>query len=142
MKRKLALECLRGMYALGDVEIINKLWKQCKSSFEIQPYNVIPIESLSLEENELGRGTFGCVKKGTWINAAGEKITVAVKIIQENTLVFDLGDLRSEVPYFYFFPNLHHFIILLLYYYYFIFLFSPIIFFQFLEKFSLCFLIK
>ena len=124
MKRKLALECLRGMYALGDVEIINKLWKQCKSSFEIQPYNVIPIESLSLEENELGRGTFGCVKKGTWINAAGEKITVAVKIIQENTLVFDLGDLRSEVPYFYFFPkftnSFYYIIIIIILFYIFI----------------------
>ena len=96
-QRKFGLACLRGIYSHGDVDIINRLWKECKNSFEVQPYSIIDIESLSLEDNELGRGTFGCVKKGTYQKISGETIPVAVKIIQENNLVFDLCDLRSEV---------------------------------------------
>jgi hypothetical protein len=55
----------------------------CKNSFEVQPYNVIKIESLELDEKEIGRGTFGCVKKGIYSKSSCERISVAVKIIQE-----------------------------------------------------------
>ena len=97
--REFALSCLRGIYSSGDVGIINRLWKECKSSFEIQPYNIIPIQSLTLNDdnNELGRGTFGCVKKGIYKKPNGDDMAVAVKIIPENSLIFDLSDLRSEV---------------------------------------------
>src|SRR3990167_8641443 len=96
-ERRFGIACVRGIYSSGDSEFINRLWKECKNSFEVQPYNIIKIENLLLEDNELGRGTFGCVKKGMYVMPSGESIPVAVKIIQENNLVFDLCDLRSEV---------------------------------------------
>lgn len=94
-KREIGLECLRKIYAYGHTDIINNLWKECKNSFEIQPYNIIDVRELSLKK-ELGSGTFGCVKSGLWKNN-GKMLPVAVKVIQDNSQAFDLSDLRGEV---------------------------------------------
>lgn len=83
------------IYKDGEIDLVNKLWNECKHSFDIQPYNIIDEDELELE-NILGSGTFGCVKNGIWNSASGP-LSVAVKIIQENTLMFDLSDLRGEV---------------------------------------------
>lgn len=97
-KRIIALESLQKIYKSqsGSFNIINRLWKACKNSFDIQPYHVIDIKDLTLNRVELGSGTFGCVQTGIW-NSPNGKIPVAVKTIQENTQAFDLSDLRGEV---------------------------------------------
>ena len=94
-KRRLGLWALRAIYKMGEVGLINRMWKACKSSFDIQPYNTIDIASLSLTA-ELGSGTFGTVREGTWQQPDGTSRKVAVKFIQENTQMFDLSDLRGE----------------------------------------------
>ena len=45
---------------------------------------------------QLGRGTFGCVKQGSWVSKGGS-MPVAIKVIQDNSEAFDLSDLRGEV---------------------------------------------
>jgi len=94
------------MYKAGHSNIINRLWKECKKSFKIQPYNIIDISELSIRE-DIGRGSFGGVKKAIW-NSPDGPIPVALKVIQENSQLFDLSDLRGEVRFvniFIIFPN-------------------------------------
>lgn len=104
--RTIGICSLREIYANSSPNsgestlLINNLWKRCKETFDIQPYRIIDIKDLYLEE-ELGSGTFGCVKKGIWNSFRG-KIPVAVKIIQENSQMFDMSDLRGEVCIFLF----------------------------------------
>lgn len=104
LKRLIGLESLQKIYKSnsGSFDIINRLWKTCKESFEIQPYNIIDIKELTLSKIELGHGTFGSVQTGIW-NSPNGKIPVAVKIIQENSQMFDLSDLRGEVCFFFVF---------------------------------------
>ena len=95
-KRRIGLDALQRIYKSASFDIINRLWKKCKSSFDIQPYNIINIRELSINKTKLGSGTFGSVQTGTWHSPTGD-IPVAVKIIQENSEMFDLSDLRGEV---------------------------------------------
>lgn len=83
------------IYKDGEIDLINKLWNECRQSFDIQPYDIIEDCELDLDDF-LGSGTFGSVKRGIWNSSSGP-IPVAVKVIQENTQMFDLSDLRGEV---------------------------------------------
>lgn len=95
--RLAALALLRAIHK-KDFTLVNLLWKRCKSTFEIQPYNEIPREDLQLGE-EIGSGSFGKVYKGYWQPkriSNQTAVQVAVKIIPENSQLFDLDDLRGE----------------------------------------------
>lgn len=95
--RLAALALLRAIHK-KDFTLVNLLWKRCKSTFEIQPYNEIPREDLQLGE-EIGSGSFGKVYKGYWQPkriSNQTAVPVAVKIIPENSQLFDLDDLRGE----------------------------------------------
>lgn len=97
--RAVGIHALRRIYSNSSNNneatlFINSLWKKCKDTFDIQPYQTIDIKDLLLED-ELGSGTFGSVKKGIWNSMTGKK-PVAVKLIKENQ-AFDLSDLRGEV---------------------------------------------
>ena len=94
-QRKLGLETLRRLYKTGYSNLINRLWKTCKESFSIQPFNIIDIKELTMG-TDIGSGTFGSVKRAYW-NSSNGSIPVAVKVIQENNQAFDLSDLRGEV---------------------------------------------
>jgi len=59
--------------------------------------NVIPVENIKLSENVLGRGAFGTVYSGTFTDASGNEIECAVKVIDENSGVFDLTGFYREV---------------------------------------------
>ena len=57
----------------------------------------IPLESIKITDEILGKGEFGCVYRGSFLDDIGNEVDCAVKVIDENAPNFHLDGIRQEI---------------------------------------------